>query len=92
MTGRIAVDPGALAGVGASIEGKAPELDPAARAMSGLAEVGEPPKTARALEDLERRWGSGLGRLRDDIELLGRGAMAASTLYTHTDETAMGAG
>ena len=92
MTRRIAVDTGEIAGIGASIAGKASALDPAARAIGGLAGVGEPAKTARALQDLELRWSPGLGRLRDDLELLGRGAMAASTLYTDTDESAMEAG
>ncbi len=58
--------------------------------MSGAAGVGEPAETARALDSLALRWGAGIGRLRDDLELLGRGIQAASTLYTHTDESAMG--
>lgn len=90
--GHIAVVAGQVAEVGSSIEARASGLDAAARAVSGAAGVGEPAETARALESLASRWGAGVGRLRDDLELLGRGAQAASTLYTHTDEAAMGPG
>lgn len=90
--GRIRVVAGEVAEVGFSIEAKASNLDPAVQALSGAAGLGEPVETARALESLALRWGAGVGRLRDDLEQLGRGAQAASTLYTHTDETAMGPG
>ncbi len=82
---------GEIASVGVSIESKASALDPAVRAMSGVAGVGEPAETSRALGSMQVRWSAGVGRLQDDLELLGRGVQAASTLYTHTDESAMGA-
>lgn len=81
-----------VAEVGASIGAKASNLDSAVQAINGAAGVGEPAATARALESLALRWGGGIGRLQEDLELLGRGARAASTLYTHTDQAAMGPG
>lgn len=88
----LAVDPEQLASVGASIEGTASNLDTAVSAMGGVAGVDEPPQTALALRSLTIRWSAGVGRLQHDVALLGRGVQAASTLYTHTDETAMEAG
>lgn len=88
--GRIGVDARQVASVGSSLERKASGLDGATRALGAVAGVAEPAETARALESLGVRWGAGVGRLRDDVELLGRGAQAASTLYTHTDESVMG--
>lgn len=88
--GTIDVDAGQVASVGSSIEGDASGLDPAVAAMAGVAGLAEPAETARALAQLQTQWSAGVRRLRDDLESLGRGTQAASTLYTHTDETAMG--
>lgn len=90
--GHIAVVAGQVAEVGASIGAKASNLDPAVGAMRAAAGVSEPAETARALDSLGLLWGLGVSTLRDDLELLGRGTQAASTLYTHTDESAMGPG
>lgn len=90
--GSIRVDPGQIAEAGSSIEADAAQLDGAEQAIGSISSVAEPVETGRALEDLRSRWGSGVRLLRDDVEMLGRGTQAASTLYTRTDETAMGAG
>jgi len=85
----IGVDPGQIAGVGSSIERGAGNLDAVGLAVGRMAQVEEPLATARALDGLRQRWSRDLGRMREDVESLGRGAEAASTLYTQTDERAM---
>jgi len=82
---RVGVEPGEVARVGFSIERGAGHLDAVAVAVGRMGEAREPLATARALEGLAQRWSGGLGRLREDVESLGRGAEAASTLYTRTD-------
>lgn len=89
---RVQVEPGQVSTVGFSIERGAGSLDSVAIAVGQMGEVSEPRATAGALEGLTQRWSAGLGRMRDDVEALGRGAEAASTLYTQTDERAMGPG
>ncbi len=89
---RVQVDPGEVSTVGFSIERGAGNLDAVAIAVGQMAQASEPRATAQALEGLTQRWSAGLGRMRDDVESLGRGAEAASTLYTQTDERAMGPG
>ncbi len=86
------MEPGEVAEAGFSIERGAGNLDAVAIAVGRMAEAQEPRATAGALEGLAQRWSGGLGRLREDVESLGRGAEAASTLYTKTDERAMGPG
>lgn len=79
-----------VASTGSSIEADASGLTTAVNAMNGVSGVDEPAQTSRALASLQLRWSAGVGRLQDDLERFGQGTQAASTLYTQTDEAAMG--
>jgi len=81
-----------LASAGSSIEADAGQLSSVATGLGALGGVDGPRMTARALEDLSTQWVAGVGSLQGDLESLGRGVQGAATLYTSTDETAMGPG
>jgi len=90
--GEISVEPSVLASAGASIEGNAARLDEAVVAVNSVGELSDPVLTGLALAELRSRWSAGATQLQEDIELLGRATQGASTLYTETDASAMGAG
>lgn len=87
--GLIRVTPEEIAAAGEQITMVANDVDAVRQAITRVAVVPEPKQTAGALHHLQTRFVGGLERMRGDIDALGRGAQASSTLYTHTDATAM---